>query len=460
MKLEADMLVGAVADDDSGMTDLLGMFAEHGMSAVMFFEKQPHHILERYSKDIDIVAIGTRARSIEPIEAYRRTLEALRSLRKFNPKMYYLKYCSTFDSTPLGNIGQMIDAGLDLIGGKTIALSALPVNGRTTYMGNHFVNGVRLDRSHMRDHPLNPMTEADLVVWLGFQTKRRIGLCNYETVKKGTEAVTKEIERLGSSGVEIIIMDAIEQKDIKTIARAVYNHKLVTGSSALAMELPLIWKEKGLLSKRKKNKVPIALKRGIDPLLVVAGSCAEATIRQNEYAIKRGFSSFKLDTVKILESRRGYHEEVQRVIDEGKRELRRGKNVIVYTASGGADIMKTKNVGLRLGLSEVSIGGAISNANAEITNALMEDACLNKLIVAGGETSGAVCKKLKLIGLYVGKQVDPGIPICFSISEDPEYSGILVSLKSGNFGGPNFYGKALLFMERQIRHDKFIVAGN
>jgi len=164
--------------------------------------------------------------------------------------------------------------------------------------------------------------------------------------------------------------------------------------------------------------------------------------------------------VKILESRRGYHEEVQRVIDEGKRELRRGKNVIVYTASGGADIMKTKNVGLRLGLSEVSIGGAISNANAEITNALMEDACLNKLIVAGGETSGAVCKKLKLIGLYVGKQVDPGIPICFSISEDPEYSGILVSLKSGNFGGPNFYGKALLFMERQIRHDKFIVAGN
>ena len=219
------MLAGAVADDDSGMTDLLGMFAEHGANAVLFFEVQPHDVLEKYARGVEVVAIGTRARSIDQGEAYRKTKWALEALMRFNPRMFYLKYSSTFDSTTRGNIGQMIEAGLNLIGGYTIALPALPVNGRTTYMGNHFVNGIRLDRSPMKDHPLNPMTEADLAVWLAHQTKRRIGLCDHNSVRRGARATAGELKRLAENGAEIVIVDAISQMDVRVIARAIWNHK-------------------------------------------------------------------------------------------------------------------------------------------------------------------------------------------------------------------------------------------
>lgn len=438
------MLVGAVADDDSGMTDLLGMFAEHGVNTVMFFETQPHDVLERYSKGVEVVAIGTRGRSIEPKEAYRKTRESLEALKVFNPPMYYLKYCSTFDSTPRGNIGQMIDAGLDLFGGYTIALPALPINGRTTYMGNHFVNGVRLDRSPMKDHPLNPMTEADLRIWLGYQTKRRIGLVNYNVVKKGAEAVGRELKRLGETDVEIIIMDAIGQRDIRTIAKSVWDYELVTGGSALAMELPPIWRKKSLFSRERLDFSHIDLKRGVDATLIIAGSCSQATMGQNRYALERGFHDLKLDTTKIVEGEgsRGYHSEVRRVVKDATGKIKQGKNVLVYTCIRKEDVAKTKRLGRKLGLTDFQIGDSIADANAEIAKAVIDAVDLNKLIVAGGETSGIVCRKLKLIGLYVGKQIHPGVPTCFAISEDPQYSGMILSLKSGNFGEVNFYEEA------------------
>lgn len=442
------VLVGAVADDDSGMTDLLGMFSEHGLNTVMFFDTQPYDILSRYSEDVEVVAIGTRGRSIESNEAYRKTVDALRALMDFGPHSYYLKYCSTFDSTPHGNIGQMIDAGLDLLGGHTIVLPALPINGRTTYMGNHFVNGVRLDRSPLKDHPLNPMTEADLSVWLRYQTRRRIGLCDHNAVKKGSKFLSQELKRLGESGVEVIIVDAINQKDIKTIARSVCNYKLVSGSSALAMELPPIWRENGLLSRGKLDYSFVNLKRGRDAILVIAGSCSEATMSQNAYALKNGFHGFKLDIVNIAEGEESYQDEVERIVIGGAKELRQGKNVVIYTATDMEDVVKTKSLGIKLGLTDIQLGDKISNAVAEIAKALVDDLNLNKLIVAGGETSGAVCRKMKLIGLYVSKQIDPGVPVCFTISEEPKYSGMICSLKSGNFGSTNFYGKATSLMKK------------
>jgi len=443
--------VGAVADDDSGMTDLLGMFAEHDVNTVMFFETPSTDILGKYAEGIDVVSIGTQGRSIEATEAYRRSRGALEALRNYEPRMYYLKYCSTFDSTPRGNIGQMIDAGLDLLGGYTMALPALPVNGRTTYMGNHFVNGVRLDRSPMKHHPLNPMTEADLRIWLGSQTKRRIGLCDHSVVRKGAKAIARELDGLGKAGVDIIIVDAVEQRDIVAIAKAVCNYKLVTGSSALAMELPPIWKQEKLLVKRKTRKM--SLKKGIKASLVIAGSCSEATLGQNRYALGRGFHGLKLDATNVVgtEGERR-HDEVERIVGEASKLLQQGKNVLIYSISEKGDLTRTKDLGLKLGLSDVQVGDMIANANAEIAKALVDDERINKLIVAGGETSGAVCRKLKLIGLYVGKQINPGVPMCLTISEEREYAGMLLSLKSGNFGSPDFYVEALEAMDSRIRY--------
>ena len=317
------MLAGAVADDDSGMTDLLGMFAEHGTNAVLFFEVQSPDILEEYTRDVEVVAIGTRARSIEPGEAYRKTKGALEALIRFNPRMFYLKDCSTFDSTPRGNIGQMIEAGLNLIGGYTIALPALPINGRTTYMGNHFVNGIRMDRSPMKDHPLNPMTEADLTVWLAHQTKRRIGLCDHNSVRRGARATAGELKRLAENGAEIIIVDAISQRDVGVIARAIWDHKLVSGSSALAMKFPPIWRQKGWLSRRGRRP-NIDLKRGADACLVIAGSCSEATMNQNRHALEGGFLGLKLDTKIIVGGNEsdGYGGEVERNVRAAAAQLR------------------------------------------------------------------------------------------------------------------------------------------
>jgi len=445
------LLVGAVADDDSGMTDLLGMFAEHDVNTVMFFETPSADILGKYAEGMDVVSIGTQGRSMEATEAYRKSRIALEALRNCEPHMYYLKYCSTFDSTPRGNIGQMIDAGLDLLGGYTIALPALPVNGRTTYMGNHFVNGVRLDRSPMKDHPLNPMTEANLSVWLGSQTMRKTGLCDHSVVRKGARAIARELEGLGKAGVDIIIMDAIEQRDIVNIAKAVCNYKLVTGSSALAMELPSIWKQEKLLVKRKTRKM--SPKKGVKASLVIAGSCSEATLGQNRYALGRGFHGLKLDAASLVgtEGER-HHDEVEGIVGEASKQLQLGKNVLIYSVSDKEDLTRAKDLGLKLGLSDVQVGEMIAKANAEIAKALVDGERINKLIVAGGETSGAVCRKLKLIGLYVGKQINPGVPMCLTISEEREYAGMLLSLKSGNFGSLDFYVEALEAMDRRIRY--------
>jgi len=160
----------------------------------------------------------------------------------------------------------------------------------------------------------------------------------------------------------------------------------------------------------------------------------------------------KMDARRIVEGEgsAGYHNEVERMIRDAAKQLERGKNVLVYTAIHKEDVAETKTLGRKLGFTDVQIGETIANANAEIAKAVIDDADLNKLIVAGGETSGVVCRKLKLIGLYVGKQIHPGVPMCFAISQDPQYSGMILSLKSGNFGKLNFYEEAPRHMATYI----------
>ena len=280
------LLVGAVADDDTGMTDLCGMFAKHGANAVMFFETQPSKVLEEYSEGAEVVSIGTRARNLRPNEAYSKTCRALETLKDLCPRTFYLKYCSTFDSTSKGNIGQMIDAGLDMLGGYTIAVPALPVNGRTTYMGNHFVLGVRLDRSPMRQHPLTPMTEADLVLWLGCQTKRKVGLADYNIIRRGAKVLRGRLVQLAEAGKEIIVVDCVTQRDLRTIDEASWNLRLITGSSGLAMELPSVWRRENLFHRLHQDLGHIRPKAGVKPLLVIAGSVSVATLHQNRFAIE------------------------------------------------------------------------------------------------------------------------------------------------------------------------------
>src|SRR4051794_33976631 len=234
----------AVADDDTGATDLAGMLAERGMRAILLLDQPPPQEFEHWTRNADAVVIGTASRSIVPAEAYRRTRKSVALLKSVEPGIIAVKYCSTFDSTPTGNIGPSIDAAMDETGEPfTIALPALPVNGRTTYMGYHFVGQQLLSDSPMRNHPLNPMTNANLLTHLQSQTKRRVGLVAYPDAGRGPVRIHERLSELRAEGVEIAILDCISQEDLWSICGAISGLSLITGSSAPGMYLPLSWQQ-------------------------------------------------------------------------------------------------------------------------------------------------------------------------------------------------------------------------
>src|SRR3982751_3825225 len=191
----------AVADDDTGATDLAGMLAERGMRAVLILDQPASKDFELWTRDADAVILGTAARSIPASEAYDRTRRAVRLLQTLSPAVLEIKYCSTFDSTPTGNIGPSIDAAMDETGETfTVALPALPVLGRTTYMGYHFVWRQLLSDSPMRNHPLNPMTNANLATHLQSQTKRRVGALTYPDAGMGPARIYQRLDELRAEG--------------------------------------------------------------------------------------------------------------------------------------------------------------------------------------------------------------------------------------------------------------------
>src|SRR4051794_17829530 len=284
----------AVADDDTGATDLAGMLAERGMRAILLLDQPPPQEFEHWTRNADAVVIGTASRSIVPAEAYRRTRKSVALLKSVEPGIIAVKYCSTFDSTPTGNIGPSIDAAMDETGAKfTIALPALPVNGRTTYMGYHFVGRQLLSDSPMRHHPLNPMANPNLVSHLQSQTKRRVGLVAFPEVQEGSARVQSRLRQLAAEGVEIAILDCTSDHDLEILSGGISDLRLLTGSSALGIRLPLAWGE----------KAPASLPAGSDlarsGFLIAAGSYSEATRRQNEWLAENGATVIEFDALEL-----------------------------------------------------------------------------------------------------------------------------------------------------------------
>src|SRR5436305_14221847 len=226
----------AAADDDTGATDLAGMLADRGMRAVLILDNPSRRDFERWTAEADAVVIGTASRSIAVRDAYEKTHRAVQLLRTTQPAVLEIKYCSTFDSTPHGNIGPSIDAAMDETGESfTVALPALPVNGRTTYMGYHFVGQHLLSDSSMRNHPLTPMTNPNLVTHLQSQTKRRVGLFPFPVVSQGAIRIQEGLKDLRSEGVQIAVLDCTSEKDLESICSALADVPRITGSSAPAM---------------------------------------------------------------------------------------------------------------------------------------------------------------------------------------------------------------------------------
>jgi uncharacterized protein YgbK (DUF1537 family) len=357
------------------------------------------------------------------------------------PRLLQIKYCSTFDSTPEGNIGPSIDAALDELGEDfTVALPSLPVNGRTTYLGHHFVHRQLLSDSPMRHHPLTPMTNPNLVDLLARQTRRKVGLAAYVDVEAGPDRLGERFRELRREGVAVALVDCLSERHVEVICRATEGLRLVSGSSAFGMGLPHIWRERGLISDGGEASPPPPTAAVGPGCLIVAGSCSEATRRQNEWLSGRGASVFHLDPSELL---LGDFDRAA-LVASLRGGLSRGRHCLLTTSGDPREVREAQEWAAGRGMTARELGEAVSGALAGLAREVLEAQRVGGLVFAGGETSGALCRHLGLGALRVGKNIEPGVPLCYSSGE----FRLPVVLKSGNFGGEQFYGKALQAIAR------------
>ena len=422
------MRFGIVADDNTGASDAAGMLTEKGVRTALVLSSGEVRRDDAFLKGFDALVLGTQTRSSAPDYARERTTEAIERLKDLGVEKFQLKYCSTFDSTPEGNIGPGLDAGLDALDRQaTIVTPALPVNGRTTYNGYHFVNGVPLSESPLRDHPLNPMTDSNLVRWLQQQTERKVDLLRLNDVWEGVEHARAVLKSLVEDGASYIVTDAIEQRDLRSIAGATADWPFISGGSGITAEMPgLMFADRTPLSFAERIR---GLRAG---LLVVSGSLSPATRAQNEHALSEGFHGVAVEPRQVLTG----EADLDAAVDQAGAQLREGEPVIIYSrADSPEDVQKVQDYGEEQGLSVTETGEKIAGALATVAARLIEGELVGRLIISGGETSGAVCREMGLGVLEVGLPVEPGVPYCFPAS----HPGLMVVLKSGNFGSEDFY---------------------
>jgi uncharacterized protein YgbK (DUF1537 family) len=404
------------------------MLTEKGVRTALVLSLESMRAEAEWLSGFDAVVLGTQIRALPPADARVRTAAAIECLTALGVEKLQLKYCSTFDSTPQGNIGCSLDAGLEALGQRaTIVAPALPVNGRTTYNGYHFVNGVLLSESPLRDHPLTPMTDPNLVRWLQHQTERRVEVVRLEDVRQGPEHLRAVMERLVAEGVSYLVTDAISQSDLGLIAEATGDWRFISGGSGITAEMPrLVFPGRQPLDFSERIR---ALPNGV---LVVSGSQSPATRAQNSCALANGFAGVPVEPGEVLTREFDPAQQADKVADL----LGQGRAVILFArADSPEDVRETQELGRKLGLSVVQTGAMVSDALAATAVSAMESGRAGRLIVSGGETSGAVCAAAGLGTLEVGLPVDPGVPYCFPHS----HADLMVVLKSGNFGREDFY---------------------
>lgn len=425
------MRFGIVADDNTGATDAAGMLTERGVRTLLVLDAARADLTAQ-AAGFDAVVVGTQNRSVAPPTAAQATRKAIDLLTSWGVDRFQIKYCSTFDSTPEGNIGPTLDAAADTLGAEaTIVCPALPVNGRTVYQGHLFVGEQLLSESPLRDHPLNPMTDANLVRWLGRQTERRVGLVDLATVRRGAEAVHRAIRERAAEGCSYVVTDATEDADLLAIAEATAGRPLSSGGSGITAALAEVF---------YPGREPLDFSDRLGKLggetLVVSGSQSPMTRRQREHALAHDWAGIRLDAAGVV---RGDCD-LDVIEADARDRLIAGQPVLLYSPQeGDGAVAAVQVLGRSLGLGEVETGARISDALAELAARLVRDGRVSRLGVSGGETSGALCRRLGLPSLEVGLPIAPGVPYCFSREDNAGGREMLVVLKSGNFGQEDLY---------------------
>ena len=412
------LLLGCIADDFTGASDLANNLVRAGMRVVQTIGVPTAPV----SADVNAVVVALKSRTTAAPEAIAQSLAALRWLQNQGAQQIYFKYCSTFDSTAKGNIGPVTEALMDALGTDfTIATPAFPDNQRTVFKGYLFAGDTLLNESGMQHHPLTPMADANLVRVLQAQTRRSVGLIDYTVVAKGAEAITERIQTLRATGVGIAIVDAISNDDLVRLGPALRGLPLVTAGSGVAMGLPQNF---GI----KPSAQASVLSKASGLQAVVSGSCSLATNAQVLAFMAAGLQALSIDPLRIASG----IDVVTEALAWAAPLLQNGP-VLVYTTAHSDTLQAVQR---QLGAD--AAGALVERTLAAIAKGLVARG-VGQLIVAGGETSGACVQALGITQLQIGPQITPGVPWCQAWAND---TALHISLKSGNFGGPDFFKDA------------------
>jgi uncharacterized protein YgbK (DUF1537 family) len=420
--------LGCIADDYTGASDLANTLTRAGLRTVQTIGV-PADDLEL--PEVDAVVVSLKSRSIEASLAVSKSRAAETWLRGRGARHVLFKICSTFDSTDKGNIGPVMDALREDCGERIVLVTpAFPETGRTVYQGNLFVGAVPLNESPLKDHPLNPMHDSNLVRVLARQSRTRIGLVSLATVTKGAEAVRARLSELAAQGFGAAIIDAVFDPDLETIGRVALDHRLSVGASGIGLGLA-----RALVAAAAGKSVSssAAAMAGVGGLAaVLAGSCSQATLGQIA-AAEKIMPVLHLDSEQVVQGK----DEARRALAWARERLQSGPLLIASSAT------PDRVAALQARHGRETTGHAIEETMADIAEALIA-AGVRRLIVAGGETSGAVVDRLQIPGFLVGEEIAAGVPVLQAVGA--KQGDMLLALKSGNFGGPGFFSDALTLM--------------
>ncbi len=417
------MLIGVIADDFTGASDIANTLARGlpetgGLTTVQFLGVPAGDAPAACEAGV----VALKSRSVPAGEAVRQSLDALAWLRAQGCRQIVFKYCSTFDSTPAGNIGPVGEALADALGVKGVAACpAFPATGRTVYRGHLFVGDRLLNESGLENHPLNPMTDADIRRWLAGQCRSPVGLVDSGIVRRGGRAIGAALDAAAGHGETLVIVDAIADEDLLAIGEACAEAPLITGGSGIALGLPRNFIASGEASGRGTAFAGVP-----GPEAILAGSCSRATLAQVERHAEE-HPVLAIDIEAVMAGGVSVRDLVRFV------RANEGKAPLVYSTSPPRTV-----AALQARHGRDAVAHRLDALFADTARALVAEG-VRRLVVAGGETSGAVVSALGRKALAIGPEIDPGVPALVAADGAP----LALALKSGNFGAPDFFAKAL-----------------
>lgn len=418
------MLLGVIADDFTGASDIAntlakGLPGEGGLRTAQFLGVPRQDA----PQGIEAGVVSLKSRSIPAAEAVAQSLAALRWLQAQGCRQIVFKYCSTFDSTPDGNIGPVAEALAEALGaGTVVACPAFPGAGRTVYQGHLFVHDRPLNESGMENHPLNPMTDSDLRRWLARQARGPVGHVRWQSVRKGADRIAADLDAAWERGERLVIVDALTDEELVAIGQACADAKLMTGGSGIALGLPGNFIRAGLATGGQSLTGV-----GLDgPEAILAGSCSGATRGQVERH-KARHPTLAIDVDAVMRGETTPEDLVGFLLSHA------GQAPLAYSSGAPDEVRRLQD---RYGRERVA--RALDALFADTARELVRRG-VRRLVVAGGETSGAVVSALDLGALTIGPEIDPGVPVLVSDGPSP----VALALKSGNFGGTDFFTRAL-----------------